>query len=460
MKNTNVLLLGSGISVAPLCDYLNERDYHITVASRNKIASEELVNQQSNRSFFYINIDRSNSENDTLDRLIQNSSIVVSFLPGPYQPLVTKYCLKYGVSLIMTCHIDYLFKTQEEFEALDQMAKEKNIAIVTEAGTDPGYGSMIGKKLIDDVHSQGGKIIDLWYHVGVLPRNPNINPLGYKCFWAPKKSLFASVKIKDGAGDWIKDSQIHSIKGDEIYLETRIVEVPNIGTFESRPNSDSGAYLYPHVYGINNVRNFYQGTLRYQGWGETFQALINLGFSDTKFRPDLAQKTYKEIVLSLCETKNDDIKTVVAEKLGIRVSDDVIRRFQWLGLFDDKSIIVPKDSLSYCDVISDLLVQKLGVYRQGDKEMDQIIMYYDVLVEYPDKKERIISITNPSAEEGDYSICSQITSKTAAMIARRILEGTLNITGLKYPTISEIYQPILHEYAEEGISSNETILPA
>lgn len=70
------------------------------------------------------------------------------------------------------------------------------------------------------------------------------------------------------------------------------------------------------------------------------------------------------------------------------------------------------------------------------------------------------SITNPSAEEGDYSICSQITSKTAAMIARRILEGTLNITGLKYPTISEIYQPILHEYAEEGISSNETILPA
>jgi saccharopine dehydrogenase-like NADP-dependent oxidoreductase len=456
----NILLLGSGVSVAPLCDYLNERGYHITVASRNKSTAEELVNQRADRNFSQLAIELSNPENDALDELVKKSHLVVSFLPGAYQPIVTKYCLKHGVSLIMTCHIGYLFKTQEEFDALDNRAKEKGIAIVTEAGTDPGYGSMIGKQIIDEVHAKGGEILDIWYHVGVLPCNADINPFSYKCFWAPKKALFASVKIKDGAGDWIKDSQVPLINGDEIYLQTTTVEVPNIGTFESRPNSDSGAYLYPQVYGIENVRNFYQGTLRFPGWGETFQGLINLGFSDTQSRPELAQKTYQQIVLALCGAKTGDAKARVAQKLGLPVSDDVIARYEWLGLFDDKPIIPPKDSLSYCDIISDLLVDKLGVYQKGDEDVDQIIMYYNILVQYPDRKERIISITHPSAKPGDYSICSQLTSKTAAMIARRLLEGSLEITGLKYPTIPEIYRPVLQEYAEEGIRSHETVLPA
>ncbi|NEP01476.1 MAG: hypothetical protein F6K58_23030 [Symploca sp. SIO2E9] len=460
MSMKNILLLGSGVSVAPLCDYLNQRGYHLTVASRNKTTAEEIVNQHRHRSFFSIDINLSNPENKALDELIKESAIVVSFLPGFCQPLVTKYCLKHSVSLIITSHIGYLFKTQQEFQELDQKAKEKGIVIVTEAGTDPGYGSMIGKKLIDDVHAKGGEVIDLWYHVGVLPCNPNINPFGYKCFWAPKKSLFASVKIKDGSGDWIKDSQIPLITGDKVYLATRIVEVPNIGTFESRPNSDSGAYLYPQVYGIDNVKNFYHGTLRYPGWGATFQGLIDLGFSDTQLRPNLLQKTYKEIVLELCGNNNGDLKELVAKRLGIAVSDDIIMRYEWLGLFDDKPIIPPKDSLSYCDVISDLLVQRLGVHHKGDQNLDQIIMYYDLLVQYPERKERIISITNPSAKQGDYSMCSQMTSKTAAMIARRLLEGSLDILGLKYPTIPEIYQPVLQEYAEEGISSQETVLPA
>ncbi|NEP49769.1 MAG: hypothetical protein F6K65_13520, partial [Moorea sp. SIO3C2] len=79
----NILLLGSGVSVAPLCDYLNERGYHITVASRNKMTAEEIVNQHSKRSFYPIDIDRSNPENQALDQLIKESSIVISFLPGP-----------------------------------------------------------------------------------------------------------------------------------------------------------------------------------------------------------------------------------------------------------------------------------------------------------------------------------------------------------------------------------------
>lgn len=453
----NILLLGSGVSVASLCDYLNERGYSITIASRNAETAKALVKQHPNRHFEQLVLDISNTKNNTLDELVATSDLVASFLPGAYQPVVAEACLKHSISLVMTCHIGYLFNTQEEFNALDQQAKDKGMAIIAEAGTDPGYGSMIGKKIIDEVQAKGGEIRDIWYHVGVLPKNPEINPLHYKCYWAPKKSLFASIKIKDGAGDWIKDSDVPLIAGDKVYSQTRMVDVPDIGLFESRPNSDSGAYLYPQVYGIDTVKNFYQGTLRFPGWAETFQGLIDLGFADTQVRPELAQKTYKDIVLALCDKNTGDVKTWVAQKLEIPLSHAIIERFKWLGLFDDKAIIPPKDTLSYCDVLADLLVDKLGVYKKGDEEVDQIIMYYDILVEYSDRKERITSISNPSATQGNESICAQITSTTAAMIANRLLEGSLAITGLKYPTIPEIYQPILQEYAEMGISSKETI---
>ena len=454
---SKILLLGSGVSVLPLVDYFTEHGYDITVASRNKITGEELVKTRTNCTFVPLSVDLAEEENKTLDDLVKNSAIVVSFLPGGFQPVVTKYCIKHGVSLVMTCHIGYLFKTEEEFQALDKQLKDKNMTIVTEAGIDPGFGSMVMKKIIDDVHDKGGEVLDIWYHVGVLPVNPNVNPISYKCFWAPKKAIFASVKIKDGGGDWIKDSEVPLIKGNEVYLNTTMVEVPNIGTFESRPNSDSGAYLYPEVYEIPNVRNFYQGTLRFPGWSETFQALIDLGFADATSRPGLAQMTYQGILKQLLNLNDEDVKKATVQKLGISSSHLIIKRLEWLGLFEDKPIIKPKGEVSYCDIISDLLVEKMGVYQVGDEEVDQIIMYNNVLAQYPDRQEKITSLVHQKGEVGGHSICAYMTSRTAAMTARRLIEGTIKITGLHYATAKEIYKPILAEYAEEGITNIENI---
>jgi len=452
-----ILLLGSGVSVLPLVDYFTERNYHLTIASRNKTTGKKLVEGRINCQFVPLLVDLNNKENEVLDRLVSDHAIVVSFLPGGFQPIVTQYCLKHGVSLVMTCHIGYLFKTEEEFHQLDKKLKDKNIAIVTEAGIDPGFGSMVMKKIIDDVHDKGGEVLDIWYHVGVLPHNANVNPFSYRCYWAPKKAIFASIKIKDGSSNWIKNSEVPPIKGNEVYLNTTTVEIPNIGTFESRSNSDSGAYLYPKVYEIENVRNFYQGTLRFPGWSETFQALIDLGFADDTSRPALSQMTYQGILKELLGVATDQVKTAVAQKLAIPLSHDIIKRFEWLGLFDNTSVVPPKGNISYCDIMADLLVDRLGVYQVGDSEVDQIIMYNNVLAQYPNHQEKITSIVHQKGEIGGHSICAYMTSRTAAMVARRLLEGSINITGLQYATAKEIYQPVLAEYAEEGIKNTEYV---
>ena len=211
------------------------------MVSRNEKSAGELIDQYPNCSFVKMNISFDDVDNDQLDQLIQNSDMVVSFFPGRFLPMITEFCLKHKVSLITSSNAGYFFKTQEEFDTWDRRAKERGIAIITEAGIEPGYASMVGKKIIDTVRTKGGKIIDMWYHVCVVPCNRDVNPFGYKCYWAPRKALFAAVTMKDGSGDWIKDSQTTSIKGDDIYRHTTIVEVPGIGTFESHPNADSGA---------------------------------------------------------------------------------------------------------------------------------------------------------------------------------------------------------------------------
>lgn len=447
-----VLLIGSGISVAPLCDYLTKHDYKITVASRNESTGNKLAENEPKINFVLLRLPE---DNDKLELLIKKSTMVASFVLGKYQPQILEYCIQHQTSLIISSHAGYLFKDQDEFSKLDQRIKEAGIAVVTEASCDPGVGSMIGKRIIDRVQNQGGKITDIWYHVGVLPLKPHINPFGYKCFWAAKKAMKASVHIKDSSADWIRDSQRVVIKGDEVYLGTHIVEVPGIGTFESRPNSDSCAWLYPEIYGVSDVVNFYQGTLRFLGWGETLQSLINLGFADLTPLENSKLQTYRDLVLHLCEVNTGEPKALVAKKLGIPLHSDTIRRLEWLGLFENKTF---EGNGSSCDVITDLLVEKLGEFASGDQETDQVIMYYSVVAEYPDRKEQIVSIThNWVKANSKRSLCSKLTSQTAAMIAKRLMEGSLKLTGLQYPTIPEIYQPILDEYEQEGIYPVETV---
>ena len=43
------------------------------------------------------------------------------------------------------------------------------------------------------------------------------------------------------------------------------------------------------------------------------------------------------------------------------------------------------------------------------------------------------------------------------MIAHKILEGSMVVTGLQYPVIPEIYEPILKDYADMGIQNKETV---
>jgi len=57
---------------------------------------------------------------------------------------------------------------------------------------------------------------------------------------------------------------------------------------------------------------------------------------------------------------------------------------------------------------------------------------------------------------GDSSM-SRLVGLPAAVAARMILQGKINLTGVHVPMIPEIYKPVLAELATLGISFQETM---
>ncbi|MBC6422025.1 MAG: saccharopine dehydrogenase NADP-binding domain-containing protein [Hormoscilla sp. SP12CHS1] len=448
----NILLLGSGTSVPPLCADFSKRDYRLTIASRNLDTASALAAKWGHEAL-HLNLDGSEASERQLNELVEANDIVVSYTRGGCLPQIADACIKHGKHLVTSSHRVYFDRTSEKDWA--RRARDRGIMILTEVGSDPGFGRIIGKRLIDKVRADGGEIIDLWYHVAAIPYWPNINPFGYRFSWAPKKAIFTAINMHDDAGNWYKNYQEVRVPSSRVYLDTQLVEVPGVGVFETHPNADSGAHLYREVYGLESARTFYHGTMRYLGWGSALQGLLELGAHDATSRPELKNQTWKQMILSLLGVTDGDPQLLVAKHLGLHPSNETILRYQWLGLFDDRPIDT-KGPSTYCDIISELVVDRLGVFDPEDPEEDQMIFYYDVLARFGDKYQHIKSVTNPRRQPGQFSVCSTLTSLTSAMCVRYLLEGSVEGVGIKQPMTADIYEKILQEYEAMGIAEKQT----
>ncbi len=145
----------------------------------------------------------------------------------------------------------------------------------------------------------------------------------------------------------------------------------------------------------------------------------------------------------------DNIKAHVAKFLGINVHDDIIKRMNWLGLFDPVQISLKKGNNSA--VLVDLMLKKMS-YAPDEKDM--IIVHNEIVVEFPDRKERRISSMLVEGVPGGYSAMAGAVSLPVAIAARLIIEGKVKRTGVCTPATPDLYQPILEEMSSLGFSFN------
>jgi saccharopine dehydrogenase-like NADP-dependent oxidoreductase len=431
-----VLILGAGMVVKPMVDYLLSNQIFVTIASRTRTKADKILKNRPNGQTREWSID----DEAALDSMIKEHDLIVSMLPYTYHTMVAKKCIRHRKSMVTTSYV------QPGILALEEAVQDAEILILNEMGVDPGIDHMSAMKIIDRVHEKGGKIDNFFSITGALvaPEAAD-NPLRYKFSWSPK----GVVKAGNNTARYLKDNKEVNIPSKELFKHTFMVDFPGVGELEVYPNRDSINYI--DVYNIPEAKTLFRGTFRYKGWCETIDALKELNLiSEAPVK--LKNKSYADLVAhQIKASDSSEIRKKVADYLNLPEDAYALEAMEWLGLFDDKTINREKDSPF--EVTSDLMLNKM---KLGSNERDMVAMQHTFLVDYPDRKKEVIksSMLVYGEKNGDTAVARTVAIP-AAIAVRLILEGKIDLKGIYRPVVPQIYKPVLNELERNRITLRE-----
>ncbi len=422
-----VTIFGAGLVVKPMVDYLVKHGFDIVIASRTVSQAETLAAPHSNATAKQFLSD----DEQAMEEFVKASDLVVSLLPATMHVKVAKKCIEFKTNMVTTSYIS------PEMRALDQKAKDAGIIILNEIGVDPGIDHMSAMKIFHHVENEGGKIVSFMSYCGGLPApEANTNPLGYKFSWAPKGVL----KAAGNGARFLKDSKVIEVEGKDLFKNYWFVDVEGAGTFEAYPNRDSMGYI--DLYGLKHLKTMYRGTFRNISHCDTWYIMSQMGFYKEDEIFDNLEGTVKEFILTkmLKMDKDKCLKMLLMEKYNLPEESVILKKFEWLGFFDDTPVPIKKGGA--VDVLTAIMLDKMS-YEKGERDL--LVLHHQFIAEYPDKIQKITStMIDYGIPNGDTSMARTV-SLPAAIGVRMILEGKIKLTGVYMPILPDIYNPVLEE---------------
>jgi len=430
----NVLILGAGQSSPYLIYYmLNEAEkynWEVIVADYNYEAALAKINNHPKGKAVQFDVNDENLRNE----LIKNADIVLNLLAPPFQFLIASDCLKHGKSVISASY------ENKKVAALNKEAKEKGILILNEMGLDPGIDHMSAMSLIQKIHDENGFVTSFISYGSAIPA-PEVksNPLNYCITWNSRNVVMAG----EMGAVYLEDDKIKIVPYRHLFNSTSEVEVDGVGKLEAYPNRDS--VMYQDVFELKNVKTMIRGTLRYPGYSELWSQIVKLGMPNEVVEiPKLSEMTYREYTeMFVPKTANSvNLEDRVADFLKISPTGVIMDKLKWLGLFDNK--VIGGNVKSSTEVMQKILNEKLPL-PAGKRDM--VILMHILEAEFPNtntRKKYVSTLVDYGEQNGITSIAKTVGAP-AAIAAKLILLGELNITGTHIPTHQLIYTKVLIE---------------
>jgi len=430
-----VLILGAGLVVKPMVEYLLEHDFSVMIATTTKEKADRMINGHPKGS----SMRWSAEEADVLEKLVGEHDLTVSFLPYRYHVMVAKACIRCVKPLITTSYV------QPEMQALDEAARKAGVILLNETGLDPGIDHMTAMKVIDHIHGRGGKVEEFYSLCGALPAPEACdNPMNYKFSWSPRGVVMAS-----------RNSALYLKKGKKVIIEPVNLfrdrfsyEFPGVGNLEVYPNRDSISYT--DIYKIQEVSTMYRGTFRYKGWCETLDAMKALNMLDDTVI-DYTGMSFAEFLAERAGFETGDLRKKVAMKLGLAEESVAMESLEWLGFFSNERMECTKTSPF--EITAGRMISKMLI---TGNERDMVVMQHIFLAAYPDGRKEVIksSMLDFGSPETNTAVARTV-ALPAAIAVKMILEKKINLTGVYRPVVPEIYDPVLDELKILGIEMKE-----
>lgn len=438
-----ILILGAGRSSASLIHYLlehaNAENYRVCVAD----LSIELAREKTGGHPAAEEVQLDITNEDERARIIEKADLVVSLLPPALHIVAAKDCLRFRKSLVTASYVS------PEIVGLDADCRKAGLLFLNECGLDPGIDHMSAMQIIHRLQNQGAALNSFKsFTGGLISPESNDNPWGYKFTWNPRNVILAG----QGTARYIQDGKYRYIPYSRLFSETELIEVKDTGEFDGYANRDS--LVYRKHYGIENIPTLLRGTLRYRNFCAGWHVFVSLGMTDDSFVMENTENmTYSEFTAAFIPASIKGNTT--EERLTVYLKNNkdlLLPMIKSAGLLDDIQIGVA--DLSPAGVLLHLLQQK---WRLNESDLDMVVMQHRFEYSLNNRKEKLISSLVVKGESQLFTAMAKTVGLPLGIAARKILNGSIALTGVKIPVDQIIYEPVMRELESMNIIFREEV---
>ena len=440
MKN-HILLLGAGRSSAGLIDYLSREaarhGWRVTLGDLSEPAAEQAVKGKEHINVIHFDLSDYNKASEE----ISNASVVISLLPPHLHPEAARLCLKHKKHFLTASYVG------ESMRSLDQDAQDAGLLFLNECGLDPGIDHMSAMEMIDSIKSKGGVLKSFRSFTGGLisPDTAPENPWRYLFTWNARNVVTAG----QGVATYLEDGTERRIPYQKLFRRLFPIEVSGVGKFDGYANRDS--LQYREIYGLEKIPTLMRGTLRYSGYCQAWDLLVQLGVCDDHAECLTTEnQSSADFIEKFLPPGSGDLRERVAHYLGIEKNDPRLELLEWSGIFSHEAIgKISKTAAA----TTELILNKKWKMKPQDKDM--IVMWHQFVYHLDGKEREIQSNLVVEGVAGGLTAMAKTVGLPLGIAAKLLLEGKLSLRGVQIPVRREFYEPILAELSINGITLKE-----
>ncbi|TVZ52825.1 saccharopine dehydrogenase family protein [Dokdonia sp. Hel_I_53] len=438
-----ILIIGAGKSASQLIKYLLDKasteSLEITIGDLSLNNAKKLLKNHPAGKAIALDV----FDKEQREAAVADSDIVVSMLPARFHIEVARDCLTYGKSMVTASYIS------DEMQELDPYVKEKGLVFMNEIGLDPGIDHMSAMQVIDRIRAKGGKMILFEsFTGGLVAPESDTNLWNYKFTWNPRNVVLAG---QGGAAEFIQEGTYKYIPYQRLFRRTEFLEIEGHGRFEGYANRNS--LKYRSVYGLEDIPTLYRGTIRRVGFSRAWQMFVLLGMTDDSYTLQKTEEmSYRDFTnLFLPYSPTDSVELKLRHYLKIDQDDLLWDKILELDLFNEhKKIGLKAATPAQC--LQKILEDK---WTLDPEDKDMIVMYHKFGYELDGKKKQIdATMVNIGADQVETAMARTV-GLPVAMATLRILNKQITTPGVQLPISKEVYEPILKELENYGITFKE-----
>jgi alpha-aminoadipic semialdehyde synthase len=441
-SSPKVLVLGSGMVSRPLLKYLDHHKISTLLVSNDGVQAEKIASSCVNGFVSPKVLDISDSS--ALSELMKSSDlkVVMSLLPASMHVQVAQKCLEYSKNLVTSSYVS------KEMNALNSLAREKNLCFLNEMGLDPGIDHLSAAKIIHESLKSGKKVKSFESFCGGLPA-PEVaaeNPFMYKFSWSPK-GVFSAMQQ---SALYKKDSKFVNVKGQDLMTSALPFDELRLMNLEHIPNRDSLVYTPQYGLNIDDMDTMYRATLRYKGFCSLMYVFRLLGFLESNSVTSFV--SWKQYLSAQHNCSPSNLLEVLSSKIPEESRHAFFSAISWLKVLDED---VPLNGPTTVDAFCSLLQSRLK-YEPAERDMIVLVHRFGISSESGDGEIHTSSLVCYGDPIGD-SAMARTVGIPAGIGVKLVLEDSISKKGVITPVISSIYDKALPELAQHGIVFHDKV---